>query len=98
MDDKYKDSVTIQSAGNIEVHGITSNTYTSNSATEARGGKISLTSTGTNGIITLGDGVDYNGENTNGGVLKAASTANDAVVIDAQGTAGGFKNQQFTAF
>lgn len=92
MDDKYKDSVTIQSAGNIEVHGITSNTYTSNSATEARGGKISLTSTGTNGIITLGDGVDYNGENTNGGVLKAASTANDAVVIDAQGTAGGFKN------
>ena len=92
LDDKYKDSVTIQSAGNIEVHGITSNTYTSNSATEARGGKISLTSTGTEGIITLGDGVDYNGKNTNGGVLKAASTANNAVVIDAQGTAGGFKN------
>ena len=92
LDDKYKDSVTIQSAGNIEVHGITSNTYASDSATEARGGKISLTSTGTNGIITLGDGVDYNGKNTNGGVLKAASTANDAVVIDAQGTAGGFKN------
>lgn len=96
LDDKYKDSVTIESAGNIEVHGITSNTYdvskTDGTAT-TRGGKISLTSTGTEGVITLGDGVDYNGNNTNGGVLKAASTAQGAVVIDAQGSNGGFVNK-----
>ena len=96
LDDKYKDSVTIESAGNIEVHGITSNTYTVSNAdgtTTTRGGKISLTSTGTEGVITLGDGVDYNGKNTNGGVLKAASRANDAVVIDAQGKKSKFVNE-----
>lgn len=96
LDDKYKDSVTIESAGNIEVHGITSNTYTvskTDGTATTRGGKISLTSTGTEGVITLGDGVDYNGNNTNGGVLKAASTAQGAVVIDAQGSNGGFVNK-----
>ena len=31
--------------------------------TTTRGGKISLISTGTEGVITLGDGVDYNGKN-----------------------------------
>lgn len=93
LDDQYKDSVTIQSVGNLEVHGITSNTYTPEGTTNVRGGKISLTSTGTEGVITLGDGVDYNGKNTNGGVLKAASTANDAVVIDAQGEKSKFVNE-----
>lgn len=96
LDDKYKDSVTIESAGNIEVHGITSNTYdvpNTDGTTTTRGGKIKLTSTGAEGVITLGDGVDYNGKNTNGGVLKAASTAQGAVVIDAQGSNGGFENK-----
>ena len=94
LDDKDKDNVTILSAGDIEVHGITSNTYDvadADGTTTARGGKISLTSTA--GVITLGDGVDYNGKNTNGGVLKAASTANDAVVIDAQGANSKFENK-----
>ena len=94
LEDTYKDNVTILSSGNIEVHGITSNTYASNDGTTTtRGGKISLTSTGTEGVITLGDGVDYNGKNTNGGVLKAASTANDAVVIDAKGEKSKFVNE-----
>lgn len=92
LEDTYKDNVTILSSGNIEVHGITSNTY-DDGTTTTRGGKISLTSTGTEGVITLGDGVDYNGKNTNGGVLKAASTANDAVVIDAQGEKSKFVNE-----
>lgn len=96
LDDQYKDNVTIQSGGNLEVHGITSHTYTvtndDGTTTTTRGGKIKLTSTGTEGVITLGDGVDYNGKNTNGGVLKAASTANDSVVIDAQGSNGAFVN------
>ena len=63
------------------------------SRTDGEGGKIKLTSTGSEGTITLGDGVDYNGKNTNGGVLKAASTANDAVVIDAQGEKSKFVNE-----
>ena len=92
LEDTYKDNVTILSSGNIEVHGITSNTY-DDGTTTTRGGKISLTSTGTEGVITLGDGVDYNGKNTNGGVLKAVSTAQGAVVIDAQGSNGGFVNK-----
>lgn len=92
LEDTYKDNVTILSSGNIEVHGITSNTY-DDGTTTTRGGKISLTSTGTEGVITLGDGVDYNGKNTNGGVLKAASTAKDAVVIDAQGEKSKFVNE-----
>lgn len=86
------DSVTIKSAGDLTVHGVESDGYTG-SDNALNGGKISLTSTGTEGTITLGDGVDYNGKNTNGGVLKAASTANDAVVIDAQGKKSKFVNE-----
>lgn len=94
------DNVTINASGNLTVHGIESNGYTT-SSTDAEGnttsttvgGKIKLVSTGTKSVITLDDGVDYNGENTNGGVLKAASTAQGAVVIDAQGSNGGFENK-----
>lgn len=94
LDDKYKDSVTIESAGNIEVHGITSNTYTVSNAdgtTTTRGGKISLTSTGDSGKITLGAGVDYNG-NATAGTLAAASADKGAVIIDAQGRQGSLVN------
>lgn len=94
LDDKYKDSVTIESAGNIEVHGITSNTYTVSNAdgtTTTRGGKISLTSTGDSGKITLGAGVDYDG-NATAGTLAAASADKGAVVIDAQGSQGSLVN------
>lgn len=94
----YLDNVTIQSSGNLTVHGIEVNASTdpsgnTTSRTDGEGGKIKLTSTGTEGVITLGDGMDYNGKNTNGGVLKAASTANDAVVIDAQGKKSKFVNE-----
>lgn len=94
----YLDNVTIQSSGNLTVHGIEVNASTdpsgnTTSRTDGEGGKIKLVSTGTEGVITLGDGVDYNGKNTNGGVLKAASTAQGAVVIDAQGSNGGFVNK-----
>lgn len=94
----YLDNVTIRSSGNLTVHGIEVNTSTDHSGnttsrTDGEGGKIKLTSTGTDGVINLGDGVDYNGKNTNGGVLKAASTAQGAVVIDAQGSNGGFVNK-----
>ena len=94
----YLDNVTINSAGNLTVHGIEVNASTdpngkTSSRTDGEGGKIKLTSTGTKGTITMGDGVDYNGKNTNGGVLKAASTANDAVVIDAQGEKSKFVNE-----
>ena len=82
----------------MTVHGIEVNASTdpngkTSSRTDGKGGKIKLTSTGTEGTITLGDGVDYNGKNTNGGVLKAASRANDAVVIDAQGKKSKFVNE-----
>lgn len=94
----YLDNVTIRSSNNLTVHGIEVNTSTDSngkttSRTDGEGGKIKLTSTGAEGVITLGDGVDYNGKNTNGGVLKAASTAQGAVVIDAQGSNGGFENK-----
>lgn len=94
---KYLDNVTINSAGNLTVHGIEVNASTdpsgnTTSRTDGEGGKIKLTSTGSEGVITLGDGVDYNGKNTNGGVLKAASTAQGAVVIDAQGSKGSLVN------
>lgn len=94
LDDKYKDSVTIESAGNIEVHGITSNTYdvpNTDGTTTTRGGKISLTSTGNSGKITLGAGVDYDG-NATAGTLAAASAEKGAVIVDAQGTHGAFIN------
>ena len=95
---EYLDNVTIQSSGNLTVHGIEVNASTDSkgnttSRTDVEGGKIKLTSTGTEGVITLGDGVDYNGKNTNGGVLKAASTTQGAVIIDAQGSKGGFMNK-----
>ena len=90
LEDKYKDNVTILSSGDIEVHGITSNTY-DDGTTTTRGGKISLTSTGKTGKITLGAGVDYNGDATDG-TLAAASAEKGAVVIDAQGSKGSLVN------
>lgn len=94
----YLDNVTIRSSSNLTVHGIevsasTDSSGNTTSRTDGKGGKIKLVSTGIDGVITLGDGVDYNGKNTNGGVLKAASTAEGAVVIDAQGSNGGFVNK-----
>ncbi len=91
LEDTYKDNVTILSSGDIEVHGITSNTYdvSNEDGTKktTRGGKISLTSTGKTGKITLGAGVDYNGKATEG-TLAAASAEKGAVVVDAQGSQG----------
>ena len=84
------DNVTIQSAGNLTVHGVESNGYTDSDGT-LNGGKISLTSTGDTGRITLGAGVDYNGDATEG-TLVAASTAKGAVVVDAQGRQGSLVN------
>ena len=95
-DDGYKnenfqlDNVTIKSAGNLTVHGVESNGYTDSDGT-LNGGKISLTSTGDTGRITLGAGVDYNGDATEG-TLVAASTAKGAVVVDAQGSQGSLVN------
>ena len=84
------DSVTIQAAGDLTVHGVESNGYTDSNNT-LNGGKISLTSTGDKGRITLGTGVDYKGEATEG-TLAAASTAEGAVVVDAQGSQGSLVN------
>ena len=84
------DNVTIKSAGDLTVHGIASDGYTDSDDT-LHGGKISLTSTGDKGRITLGAGVDYNGNATNG-TLAAASTAKGAVVVDAQGSHGSLVN------
>ena len=96
LEDTYKDNVTILSSGNIEVHGITSNTYdvANDDGTKktTRGGKISLTSTGKTGKITLGAGVDYNGNATEG-TLAAASAEKGAVVVDAQGSQGSLVNR-----
>lgn len=95
-DDGYKngnfqlDNVTIQSAGDLTVHGVESDGYTDSNDT-LNGGKISLTSTGDKGRITLGAGVDYNGNATEG-TLAAASTAEGAVVVDAQGSRGSLVN------
>lgn len=93
LEDTYKDNVTILSSGDIEVHGITSNTYAANKdgTTTTRGGKISLTSTGDSGKITLGAGVDYDG-NATAGTIAAGSSDNGAVIIDAQGKTGAFIN------
>lgn len=99
MDDSFKDyldNVTIQSSGNLTVHGIEVNASTDHSGkttsrTDGEGGKISLTSTGDKGKITLGAGVDYDG-NATAGTLAAASAANGAVVIDAQGSQGSLVN------
>lgn len=84
------DNVTIKSAGDLTVHGIASDGYTDSDDT-LHGGKISLTSTGDKGRITLGAGVDYNG-NATAGTLAAASAAAGAVVVDAQGSQGSLVN------
>lgn len=84
------DNVTIKSAGDLTVHGIASDGYTDSDDT-LHGGKISLTSTGDKGRITLGAGVDYNG-NATAGTLAAASAAAGAVVVDAQGIQGSLVN------
>ena len=84
------DSVTIKSACDLTVHGVESDGYTGSDST-LNGGKISLTSTGDTGKITLGAGVDYNGNATDG-TLAAASTAAGAVVLDAQGSKGSLVN------
>lgn len=84
------DSVTIKSAGDLTVHGVESDGYTDSDST-LNGGKISLTSTGDTGKITLGAGVDYNGKATDG-TLAAASAEQGAVVIDAQGSQGSLVN------
>lgn len=84
------DSVTIKSAGDLTVHGVESDGYTGSDG-NLKGGKISLTSTGKTGTITLGAGVDYNGNATDG-TLAAASTAEGAVVVDAQGSQGSLVN------
>ncbi|MCF0138984.1 MAG: filamentous hemagglutinin N-terminal domain-containing protein [Acidaminococcus fermentans] len=84
------DSVTIKSAGDLTVHGVESDGYTG-SDNALNGGKISLTSTGDTGKITLGAGVDYNGKATDG-TLAAASAEKGAVVVDAQGSKGSLVN------
>ena len=84
------DNVTIKSAGDLTVHGVESDGYTDSNDT-LNGGKISLTSTGDKGRITLGAGVDYNG-NATAGTLAAASAAAGAVVVDAQGSQGSLVN------
>ena len=84
------DNVTIKSAGDLTVHGVESDGYMGSDDT-LNGGKISLTSTGDFGKITLGAGVDYDG-NATAGTLAAASAANGAVVIDAQGSQGSLVN------
>lgn len=84
------DNVTIKSAGDLTVHGVESDGYT-DSDKKLNGGKISLTSTGDKGKITLGAGVDYDGKAT-AGTLAAASTEKGAVVIDAQGSQGSLVN------
>lgn len=84
------DSVTIKSAGDLTVHGVESDGYTDSDG-NLKGGKISLTSTGNKGKITLGAGVDYDGNDTDG-TLAAASTTEGAVVVDAQGSQGALVN------
>ena len=84
------DSVTIKSAGDLTVHGVESDGFTDSDST-LKGGKISLTSTGKTGKITLGAGVDYNGNATDG-TLAAASAEKGAVVVDAQGSQGSLVN------
>ena len=93
------DNITITAAGNIIVHGITSNGKTDANGGLLNGGKISLTSTKSNGIITLTTTTDKEKKNDalgDDGTLTAASGANDAVVIDAQGTSGSFVNKTST--
>lgn len=92
------DNVTINASRNLTVHGIESNGYTTsstdaegNTTSTTAGGKIKLVSTGDKGKITLGAGVDYDG-NATAGTLAAASADKGAVVIDAQGSQGSLVN------
>ena len=93
---KATDNITINATGNITVHGITSNGKTDANGNLLNGGKISLTSTKSDGIITLATTTDKEKKGDalgDDGTLTAASGADDAVVIDAQGTSGSFVNQ-----
>lgn len=81
------DNVIINAAGNLTVHGIDVEGYSGN----PDGGKIKLISTADSGTITFGKGLNNIGETT-AGSIKAASTANGAVVIDVQGKKGAFIN------
>ena len=89
------DNITINATGDITVHGITSSGKTDANGGLLNGGKISLTSTKSNGIITLTTTTNKEKKDDalgDDGTLTAASGANDAVVIDAQGTSGSFVN------
>ncbi|RGS70002.1 filamentous hemagglutinin N-terminal domain-containing protein [Mitsuokella sp. AF21-1AC] len=89
------DNITTNATGDITVHGITSSGKTDANGGLLNGGKISLTSTKSNGIITLTTTTNKEKKDDalgDDGTLTAASGANDAVVIDAQGTSGSFVN------
>ena len=101
------DNVSITSAGNLKVHGITANGKTDADGKVVNGGKISLVSDSDKGIITIegttnskkgkhknADGTEYAGdeEPDNGGLI-AGSSADGAVVIDSRGKTGAFINQ-----
>lgn len=101
------DNVSITSAGNLKVHGITANGKTGANGTVVNGGKISLVSDSDKGIITIegttnskkgehknADGTEYAGdeEPDNGGLI-AGSSADGAVVIDSRGKTGAFINK-----
>lgn len=101
------DNVSITSAGNLKVHGITANGKTDADGNVVNGGKISLVSDSDKGIITIegttnskkgnhknADGTEYAGdeEPDNGGLI-AGSSADGAVVIDSRGKTGAFINK-----
>lgn len=101
------DNVSITSAGNLKVHGITANGKTGANGTVVNGGKISLVSDSDKGIIIIegttnskkgehknADGTEYAGdeEPDNGGLI-AGSSADGAVVIDSRGKTGAFINR-----
>lgn len=101
------DNVSITSAGNLKVHGITADGKTGADGTVVNGGKISLVSDSDKGIITIegttnskkgkhknADGTEYAGdeEPDNGGLI-AGSSADGAVVIDSRGKTGAFVNK-----
>ena len=101
------DNVSITSAGNLTVHGITADGKTGANGTVVNGGKISLVSDSDKGIITIegttnskkgkhknADDTEYAGdeEPDNGGLI-AGSSADGAVVIDSRGKTGAFINK-----
>ena len=75
--------VSIMASGDLTVNGITA---------RGKSGTISLISTGTNSKITLGSAHNDGTSTTDDGTLTSGSTAENAVVIDAQGTSGSFVN------